>query len=245
MHCCSAPYNGDATFAGTRPRRSAARAMTCTLGPGEILFIPVGWWHHVVGLETTIGLSFTNFVWDNEAFRGYNDLSSGLTASPCLNPLPFQRSAARSSAPYIGSFVGALAVRWPERSVAAGRSACDGCGNDAQGRRNWCRCEAISACADDAPGAAAPSTHASRWRSWRVALVSARPRCGSRRAEGRGLAGALFGWALLALALLDARRLAGTGPGSPCRSSPPASPLGLPPFADHRVIEGDGGISSR
>lgn len=69
MHCYSV-YNGDATFAGA-PEAERPRTLTCTLGPGEILFIPVGWWHHVVGLETTIGLSFTNFVWDNEAFRGY------------------------------------------------------------------------------------------------------------------------------------------------------------------------------
>lgn len=31
------------------------------LGPGEILFIPVGWWHHVRALDVSISVSFTNF----------------------------------------------------------------------------------------------------------------------------------------------------------------------------------------
>ncbi len=42
---------------------------TVDIGPGEILFIPVGWWHHVEGLSLTIGMSFTNFVWDNAGFE--------------------------------------------------------------------------------------------------------------------------------------------------------------------------------
>jgi Cupin-like domain len=34
--------------------------------PGEVLFIPVGWWHHVRSLETSISVSFTNFPFPNE-----------------------------------------------------------------------------------------------------------------------------------------------------------------------------------
>lgn len=35
------------------------------LEPGEVLFIPVGWWHHVRALDVSISVSFTNFVFPN------------------------------------------------------------------------------------------------------------------------------------------------------------------------------------
>jgi ribosomal protein L16 Arg81 hydroxylase len=31
------------------------------LNPGEVLFIPVGWWHHIRALDVSISVSFTNF----------------------------------------------------------------------------------------------------------------------------------------------------------------------------------------
>jgi Cupin-like domain len=45
-------------FARTRP-------FNVLLEPGQALFIPVGWWHHVTALDTSISLSFTNFHWPN------------------------------------------------------------------------------------------------------------------------------------------------------------------------------------
>jgi len=33
--------------------------------PGEVVFIPVGWWHHVRALDVSISLSFTNFLFPN------------------------------------------------------------------------------------------------------------------------------------------------------------------------------------
>jgi LPS sulfotransferase NodH len=33
--------------------------------PGEVLFMPVGWWHHVRALDVSMTVSFTNFVFPN------------------------------------------------------------------------------------------------------------------------------------------------------------------------------------
>ena len=41
------------------------------IGPGEALFLPVGWWHHVDGLDQTIGMSFTRFARDNDFYSSY------------------------------------------------------------------------------------------------------------------------------------------------------------------------------
>ena len=45
--------------------------MIAEIGPGEALFLPVGWWHHVEGLDVTIGMSFTNFARDNDFWSHY------------------------------------------------------------------------------------------------------------------------------------------------------------------------------
>lgn len=35
------------------------------LQPGEVIFIPVGWWHHIKSLDISISVSFTNFLFPN------------------------------------------------------------------------------------------------------------------------------------------------------------------------------------
>ena len=63
-HCFSR-FGADASLSSIAPAERP-RILTVEIGPGDILFIPVGWWHHVTGLSLTIGMSFTNFVWPND-----------------------------------------------------------------------------------------------------------------------------------------------------------------------------------
>ncbi|WP_331044341.1 prepilin peptidase [Sphingomonas sp.] len=103
----------------------------------------------------------------------------------------------------VGSFVAALVVRWPAgRSVMRGRSACDACGATVRARdlvpvasglvlRGRCRdC-----------GAMIDPVHA--WVELAAAVVGAV--AGALAAGPVALAGAVFGWLLLALAMLDLR----------------------------------------
>jgi ribosomal protein L16 Arg81 hydroxylase len=47
------------------PRFARTRPFDVVMNPGQALFLPVGWWHHVVAIDTSISLSFTNFRWPN------------------------------------------------------------------------------------------------------------------------------------------------------------------------------------
>ena len=101
----------------------------------------------------------------------------------------------------IGSFVAALVLRWlDDRSVLAGRSACDHCGKTLRawelvpvvsfvllrGRCAWCR-KAID------------PVH------WRIETIAALIGVSAGWVAGAdGWTGALFGWTLLALGALDA-----------------------------------------
>lgn len=100
-----------------------------------------------------------------------------------------------------GSFIATLAIRWPRnRSVARGRSACDGCGKQLAAhelvpllsyavQRGRCR-----AC-----GAAIRATHPAVEAAGMVIGIAA----GLVAPGWEGVAGAVFGWLLLALAALD------------------------------------------
>jgi len=50
------------------------------IGPGDLLFLPVGWWRHVRALEASITLSFTNFVFRNDFAESYNSYGKLLGA---------------------------------------------------------------------------------------------------------------------------------------------------------------------
>jgi ribosomal protein L16 Arg81 hydroxylase len=43
------------------PLFQKATKLKVLLEPGQVLFIPVGWWHHVRSMDVSISLSFTNF----------------------------------------------------------------------------------------------------------------------------------------------------------------------------------------
>ncbi len=48
------------------PLFAAAEPADVTLEAGDAIFIPVGWWHHVRSLDTSISASFTNFAFPND-----------------------------------------------------------------------------------------------------------------------------------------------------------------------------------
>lgn len=69
FHHCYSGFGGDALLRDA-PEGHRPTTLTCELGEGEILFIPIGWWHHVEGLSLSVSLSFINFVEDND-FASY------------------------------------------------------------------------------------------------------------------------------------------------------------------------------
>ncbi|QFG23660.1 cupin-like domain-containing protein [Actinomadura sp. WMMB 499] len=71
VHCYSEVDASDVDPARF-PKMRSAQVHECTLAPGELLFIPIGWWHYVEGLDTTATMSFTNF-------RRYNDFAENYT----------------------------------------------------------------------------------------------------------------------------------------------------------------------
>jgi hypothetical protein len=49
-----------------QPQLGEAQIIECILNPGEILFLPIGGLHWVEGIDITVTMSFTNFVFDND-----------------------------------------------------------------------------------------------------------------------------------------------------------------------------------
>ncbi len=101
----------------------------------------------------------------------------------------------------VGSFVAALVMRWPDgRSVMRGRSACDDCGRTLRAIELVPLLSALllrGRC--DGCGAAISPVH------WRIELagLAIGVAAGLVAPGAVGIAGAVFGWLLLALASLD------------------------------------------
>ncbi|HLI66631.1 MAG TPA: DUF6065 family protein [Caulobacteraceae bacterium] len=52
-------------------RLNGAHVYELELAPGEIVFMPVGWWHQVTALDFSVTVTYTNFLWPNDAHLTY------------------------------------------------------------------------------------------------------------------------------------------------------------------------------
>jgi hypothetical protein len=50
---------------GHYPKLARVKFHEFILNPGEILFIPIGWWHQVTSLDFSVSATYTNFLWPN------------------------------------------------------------------------------------------------------------------------------------------------------------------------------------
>ena len=48
------------------PQFAEVSVIDLVIGPGDLLFLPVGWWHHVQAVGTSITMTFTNFIYEND-----------------------------------------------------------------------------------------------------------------------------------------------------------------------------------
>ncbi|MEO7066291.1 MAG: cupin-like domain-containing protein [Rhodanobacter sp.] len=68
---CFTPIDGRDIDVKRFPAAANAQVLECVLEPGEILFLPVGYWHFVEGLDISVTMTFTNFRWDNDFYSNY------------------------------------------------------------------------------------------------------------------------------------------------------------------------------
>jgi hypothetical protein len=68
---CYTPVDGRNIDLQRFPLMAGVPVIDCVLEPGEILFLPVGWWHFVEALDVTITISTTHFKWDNDFYTWY------------------------------------------------------------------------------------------------------------------------------------------------------------------------------
>jgi len=53
------------------PRLAELRYYDVLLEPGEVLFMPLGWWHQVKSVDFSVTITFTNFRWRNDSYANY------------------------------------------------------------------------------------------------------------------------------------------------------------------------------
>jgi hypothetical protein len=53
------------------PQLAGAKVYDVVLEAGEMIFMPLGWWHQVRALDFSVTVTYTNFLWPNDAYRNY------------------------------------------------------------------------------------------------------------------------------------------------------------------------------
>jgi hypothetical protein len=71
FHCYS-QLDGRDLPASPAPSADEPQILECILNPGELFFLPIGCLHYVEGLDVTVTVSFTNFVFDNDFCSFYS-----------------------------------------------------------------------------------------------------------------------------------------------------------------------------
>ena len=72
LHCFSR-IDGRITPRSQNPPLEAPQILEFILNPGEILFLPIGCLHYVEGVDISVTVSFTNFVFDNDFSSFYTN----------------------------------------------------------------------------------------------------------------------------------------------------------------------------
>jgi hypothetical protein len=57
--------DAEAPDLAVHPLFAGVDQLQVTLRPGDVLFIPVGWWHRVESLSVSVSVSFVNFIYPN------------------------------------------------------------------------------------------------------------------------------------------------------------------------------------
>ena len=39
--------------------------------PGEMIFMPLAWWHQVRSIDFSVTITYTNFRWPNDGYRDF------------------------------------------------------------------------------------------------------------------------------------------------------------------------------
>jgi hypothetical protein len=71
VYSAVADLEGDGVDLGRYPRLAELRSYDVLLEPGEVLFIPLAWWHQVKSLDFSVTVTYTNFRWPNDAHTTY------------------------------------------------------------------------------------------------------------------------------------------------------------------------------